>query len=98
MSSDQERKALWLEHGQADLRVGGGLGWELRPWRRGRGGTGREERDMARGGGNPGLCFCGLYSSRFLFLPCHHPTLSPWGTPPGGGAAAAFPMQISRWC
>ena len=50
------------------------------------------------GGGNPGLRFCGLYSSRFLFLPCHHRTLSPWGTPPGGGAAAAFPMQISRWC
>lgn len=53
MSSDQERKALWLEHGQADLRVGGGLGWELRPWRRGRGGAGGEERDMARGGETP---------------------------------------------
>ena len=49
VSSDQERKALWLEHRQADVRVGVGAA----PWRPALGG--QEGRKETRGWGWAGV-------------------------------------------
>ena len=97
MSSDQERKALWLEHGQADLRVGWtGVGAAAMETGQGRRRTGGKRH--GEGWETPACASAVFTAPGFSSSPATTPHF-----PPGGPLLEVVrqppsPMQISRWC
>ena len=90
MSSDQERKALWLEHRQADVRVGvGAVAVETGVGRRGGGRHGEGWEPQAC----PSAAFTAPgFSSSPAARPPHFPAHR------GPLPEVVRQLQISRWC